>query len=261
MNFFAHQTAAERYARWRPYFHPLVIEQIKTYLQSTEPVAQAVDVGCGTGQSTLALKAIAQAIIGVDLSPAMLAVAPQDPALRYIEAPAEAIPLPAGQTDLLTTSLAFHWFDQARFLAEAHRLLKAQGWLVIYNNGFAGQMQGNPAFAQWSRQTYLARYPSPPRQQQALTVEEAHVAGFHFAHQTRYENEVEFTAEELAAYFTTQSNVIAAVEQGKENLADVYAWLVTELTPLFHSAKATFIFGGYIWYLQKMNEIPVVKTL
>lgn len=259
MNFFAHQTAAERYARSRPYFHPLVIEQIKTYLPLAEPVAQAVDVGCGTGQSTLALKAIARRITGVDISPAMLAVAPQDPAIRYIEAPAEAIPLPAVSADLLTTSLAFHWFDRPRFLAETHRLLKAQAWLVIYNNGFAGQMQRNPAFAQWSRHTYLTHYPSPPRQQQALTVEQAHAAGFHFAQQTRYENEVEFTAEELAAYFTTQSNVIAAVEQGKENLADVYAWLVAELLPLFHNVKATFVFGGYIWYLQKMNEDPVVK--
>ncbi|MFN8493774.1 MAG: class I SAM-dependent methyltransferase [Caldilineaceae bacterium] len=251
MNFFGYQSAAERYAHYRPYFHPLVIEQIKLYLQLVEPVAQAVDVGCGTGQSTFALKAIARSIIGVDLSAAMLAAAPQDPAIQYIEAPAEAIPLPAASADLLTTSLAFHWFDQPRFWAEAQRLLKAQGWLVIYNNGFAGQMKENPAFAQWSNQIYLNCYPSPPRHQQPLTVEEAQVAGFHFAHQTRYENEVEFSVEELAAYLTTQSNVIAAVEQGKENWAEVYSWLVGELTPFFVTDKATFTFGGYIWYLQK----------
>lgn len=69
-----------------------------------------------------------------------------------------------------------------------------------------------------------------------------------------YENDVDFSVDELAAYLTTQSNVIAAVEQGVEHINDVYAWLIAELTPLFRAAKATFHFGGYIWYLQKIDE-------
>jgi hypothetical protein len=31
-NYFAHATAAERYARSRPNFHPLVIERLREYL-------------------------------------------------------------------------------------------------------------------------------------------------------------------------------------------------------------------------------------
>lgn len=254
MNFFAYQSAAERYARCRPYFHPFVIEKIKTYLQLSKPVAQAVDVGCGTGQSTLALKAIATSIVGVDISAAMLAVASPDPAIRYIEASAEDLPLPAVFYDLLTTSMAFHWFDPRRFLAQAQRLLKLSGWLIIYMNGFGGQMQGNADFAAWNNQTYLARYPSPPRNREPLSAEQAREFGFRFVYQEIYENDVDFSVDELAAYLTTQSNVIAAVEQGAEHINDVYAWLVAELTPLFSVAKATFHFGGYIWYLQKIDE-------
>lgn len=37
MNYFAHQTAAERYAQSRPYFHPLVIDKIKVRLAQRIP--------------------------------------------------------------------------------------------------------------------------------------------------------------------------------------------------------------------------------
>jgi hypothetical protein len=33
MNFFVHKSVTDRYAKDRPYFHLLVIEKIKTYLQ------------------------------------------------------------------------------------------------------------------------------------------------------------------------------------------------------------------------------------
>lgn len=53
------------------------------------------------------------------------------------------------------------------------------------------------------------------------------------------------------AYLTTQSNVIAAVEQGSESIEAVYQWLAAELSPFFTAESATFAFGGYVWYLQK----------
>ena len=58
-NQFLHQTSAERYHRARPYFHPVVVEKIREHLQIEGPVASALDVGCGTGQSSVALRAIA----------------------------------------------------------------------------------------------------------------------------------------------------------------------------------------------------------
>jgi predicted TPR repeat methyltransferase len=58
INYFDPKSAAERYAKGRPYFHPQIINRIQAYLSLTEPVARALDVGCGTGLSTIALKAI-----------------------------------------------------------------------------------------------------------------------------------------------------------------------------------------------------------
>ena len=86
-----------------------------------------------------------------------------------------------------------------------------------------------------------------------MTSEFAGQHGFDFSHQEDYQNEVEFTAEELAAYLITQSNVIAAAEHGHEEVEDVYDWLVAQTRQFFKSGKATFPFSGFIWYLQKAS--------
>ena len=254
MNFFAHKTVAERYVQYRPYFHPLVIKKIETYLDLQNPLNTALDVGCGTGQSTVALKEIANSVVGVDISTDMLRLAEKKPGIRYIQSAAEDLEiLDSNSFDLITTSLAFHWFDQKRFFAEARRLLKEKGWLVIYNNGFSGQMRSNADFEPWVEQVYINRYRTPPRNSIPLTPKSAKEYDFEFAQQEDYENEVEFTVEELSAYLTTQSNVISATEQGNEKVEDVYRWLVAQITSFFQAEKETFVFDGYIWYLQKTS--------
>lgn len=251
MNFFVYQTVAERYAKYRPYFHPIVMDKIKSYLQMRDRVSIAVDVGCGPGQSTVALKEIAEVVIGVDISQQMLALAKNDSRIGYINASAETIAITNDSADLLTTSLAYHWFNQEQFFAEARRILKQGAWLVIYNNGFTGRMKENEAFENWAAEIYVKRYPIPPRNSSPITTEFSRRHGFHFAHQEDYQNNVQFRLEELAGYLITQSNVIAATEQGNENVEDVYRWLLAQIRPFFHSENEIFIFDGYIWYFKK----------
>jgi ubiquinone/menaquinone biosynthesis C-methylase UbiE len=252
MNFFAYKSAAERYARARPYFHPLVIEKIRSFLHLSKPVKRSLDAGCGTGQSTYALKEISEVVIGVDVSDEMLELAKQQPGIEYINAHAEDLSfLESNSFDLITCSMAYHWFDQDRFLPEANRLLRDKGWLIIYNNGFTGKMKENAAFEEWVEQTYVKWYPTPPRNWKPLTPESANDFGFISFHAEKYQNNVQFTLDELSAYLTTQSNVISAVEQGMETIEDVYRWLVSEMQSYFLSEHATFLFDGYIWYLQK----------
>ncbi|HYN89171.1 MAG TPA: methyltransferase domain-containing protein [Ardenticatenaceae bacterium] len=254
INYFEHGSAARRYARSRPYFHPLVVEKIKARLQLDGLLPWALDVACGTGQSTIALKAIAARIVGTDVSREMLAEAPRDRRIHYCQASAEALPLTSERFTLATVALAFHWFDRSRFLREAHRVLQPGAWLAVYNNGFYGEMLENPQFARWMRDEYLARYPSPPRHSQPLSDAEAESRGFAFVAQESYTNDVLFSVDELAAYLMTQSNVIAAAERGTENPETVYAWLTGALSALFPAARGTFRFGGPIWYLRKKHS-------
>ena len=249
MNFFAYKSAAERYAQYRPYFHPLVIEKIKTYLNLSSPVSRSLDLGCGTGQSTIALKEISETVVGVDVSSEMLNLAKHEPGIEYLEERAENLSiLETKSFDLITSSMAYHWFDYKQFFPEVRRVLKNGGWLIIYTNGFYGQMKENELFEQWNRESYAKKYPSPPRNTIPLTIELAQEYGFSSFYSEDFQNDVEFTAEELCAYLTTQSNIIAVVEQGKETIKNVYKWLVSQTRPFFHSEKATFAFGGHIWY-------------
>src|SRR2546421_9728514 len=92
MNYFGPKSAAQRYAKGRPYFHPLIVSRIKEFLQVTEPLSSALDVGCGTGLSTVALKEIAEDISGIDASEQMIALAPSGNGIRYFVASAENLP-------------------------------------------------------------------------------------------------------------------------------------------------------------------------
>jgi ubiquinone/menaquinone biosynthesis C-methylase UbiE len=253
MNHFIHQSAAERYARGRPYFHPLVIERVRTFLQLDRPVSFALDVACGTGQSALALTQIAISVIATDISSAMLSQAPAHPRIRYEQAPAEQLPLERHSIDLITVSLAFHWLDRLRFLAEARRVLRPRGTLVIYWNDFYGEMKETAEFTSWTFNSYLKRYPKPSRNDAPFSEADARTSGFAFLHRERYTNEIEFSPEELISCLLTHSNIIAAVEEGHESIRDAHSWLLDSVSPLFKGPTGTFTFGGEIWYLRRFE--------
>jgi SAM-dependent methyltransferase len=255
MNFFSSKSAAERYTAGRPRFHALVVEQIRAFLAQAWPVKRAVDVGCGTGLSTVALKEIAVRIVGVDMSPEMIALAERDGRIEYSVADAARLPFAEDAFDLMTLSSAFHWLERSEFLKEAGRVLCPGGWLIVYDNYFSGRMVEQPAFQTWYRESHLKRYPPPPRASLSFTEEDSGNEGFHLAGHEQYQNAVSFSVGGLIDYLTTHSNVIAAVEGGAEEINEVRLWLAEQLKPLFGDLEeATFLFHGPIWYLKKQKS-------
>lgn len=100
-----------------------------------------LDLGCGTGTTTLMLKRAfpAAEVIGLDLSPYMLVVAGEKARnagleIRWQHGQAEATPFSNTSFDLVTISLLFHetppTIAQA-ILQESHRLLTVGGEIVI----------------------------------------------------------------------------------------------------------------------------------
>ena len=228
----------------------MVIRKIRDLLKLREPVPWALDVACGTGQSTLALKEVASQVVGTDTSREMLDRAPREPGVQYVEASAEDLPFADGSFRLVTVALALHWFERSRFLTEASRVLNPGGWLIIYDNGFFGEMKENPEHERWYREDYLARYPSPPRNTGPLTEDECRKHGLRLVERERYTNEVSFSAEELTSYLMTQSNVVVAIESGAESLENARTWLTSSLAPMVRRPRGTFLFGGVIEYLR-----------
>ena len=218
----------------------------------TVPFQRALDVGCGTGLSTVALKEIAARVVGVDSSAEMIALARKHAPIEFEVADAEHLAFEDREFDLVTVSQAIHWFGRASFLQEARRVTRTEGWLIVYDNYFAGGEK--PAFNAWHQESYLMRYPSPPRSWASFSADGSAEEGFQLIDDEVLRNEIGFSLDGLIDYFVTQTNIIAAVEGGKETIDEARAWLKDTLKCFFAtSSTRDFLFYAPIWYLQRFD--------
>ncbi len=128
-------SAGEGYALWADTWDstlsPIVALEHRALLPWIAPLhpRRAIDLGCGTGRWTACLSAI-----GVDASPAMLAVAAVKPGLhgRLAVADATALPIANGAADLVLCALTLgHIRDQAAAMGEFSRILAPAGTLLL----------------------------------------------------------------------------------------------------------------------------------
>ena len=113
---------------------------------------------------------------------------------------------------------------------------------------------GRIHFTDWFPNVYLKKFPSPPRNTAyAWTNENLNPKNFNFITEERFKNSVILTKKQLALYFTTQSNVISAVEKNQTTYEQVESWLGQELTPFFDNENTTqtINYGNWIKYIQR----------
>ncbi|MEM7369756.1 MAG: methyltransferase domain-containing protein [Bacteroidota bacterium] len=257
MNYFDFSSVAERYAKGRPYFHPNTIDHIQQTLEIAGKLDKILDVACGTGLSSKALLAIGHQVIGTDISEEMLAYARQEIDIEFLQSPAETLPFTDGEFDLITVSSGVHWFDIDAFLTECHRLLKPYAFLVLYENYFLAEMEGDDTFQSWVRQSYLGRFPSPPRNRNYDWQDEnLGRFGLRQMQEERFKNSISFTPDQLILYFTTQSNITAALQDGKTSYSEVEAWLEQELSVFFPTRESVrhISYGNWVKYIQKVSD-------
>ncbi len=105
-----------------------------------EPDAQAVDLGCGTGQISLPLVMRGARVLAVDVSPAMVrrleskARSQGAESLDALVMPIEELALPTRSVDLVVSSYALHHLrdaDKARLVSAAYGWLRPGGRLVV----------------------------------------------------------------------------------------------------------------------------------
>lgn len=121
--------ASDDYRRYRPAYPPTLF----AWLAEQGPTRDfAIDIGCGNGQASVALAGQFQQVLATDASAAQIGQAQAAPRVHYQVSPAESIPAPSGQADLVTVAQAIHWFDHPRFFAEVERVLKPGGVLAVW---------------------------------------------------------------------------------------------------------------------------------
>jgi trans-aconitate 2-methyltransferase len=102
-------------------------------LVEARPGMRVADLGCGTGDVTLTLhrRLLARETVGVDNSAAMLAKAPREPGLRFVQEEIERF-APPEPFDLIFSNAALHWVsDHGALLTRLTAALAPGGQLAV----------------------------------------------------------------------------------------------------------------------------------
>lgn len=126
---------ADIYEKTRPAAPRQAIDIIARYL-NRKP-ACVVDLGSGTGLSTMVWAGIADEIIGIEPSPDMIGIANNkaegDDSVRFLPGFSDATELADASADVVTCSQSFHWMDPERTLKEVQRILMDGGIFAVYD--------------------------------------------------------------------------------------------------------------------------------
>ena len=122
---------ADVYEKARPSVPEYPIKLICSYLGKTPDVV--VDLGCGTGLSTIVWKQTAKRVIGIEPSNDMIAVAREKSCdnVEFIQAFSDNTALADISSDVVTCSQSFHWMEPAATLKEVNKILKPDGVFAV----------------------------------------------------------------------------------------------------------------------------------
>jgi SAM-dependent methyltransferase len=147
----------ELYERYRHGYPVEVLAAVGEALELTQ-CDVVVDLGCGTGQVTLAIAGLVGAVIGVDPEPGMLVTARR--AAQRVEASnvtwqlgddrdLQALGRVLGERSIaaFTIGQALHWMDRRALFGQVRGLLRPGGGIAILTNGTPVWLQDSD----WSR--------------------------------------------------------------------------------------------------------------
>ncbi|MFY0654050.1 MAG: class I SAM-dependent methyltransferase [Cyclobacteriaceae bacterium] len=114
---------------------PCLTQRLFELLTPIKP-GNYLDLGCGTGNYTIALNQKGIQMVGIDPSSKMLSEAQyKSSKIKWLEGRAENIPLQDSSIDGAVCTLTIHhWKDLSQALKELHRILQKRGKVVIFTS-------------------------------------------------------------------------------------------------------------------------------
>ena len=217
-NPFKDDVEAKRYGQYRPRYHDIPMQLIRNYIGDT--LENALDVACGTGHSTQALSKIVKRVSGCDSSESMLSEAREKFDFEFVCAAAENLPFAQASFDLVNISMGFHWVEQEKFLNEAKRILKTDGFLIIDNYGFKGIVSSDPRKQGMHTQLMQDHLPPATEKDRYPTKQLAQQAGWNLATEFNYEHQVSFDAAAFSNFIMTWSHFQTLKSEDKKIVAE-----------------------------------------
>ena len=239
---------ASGYANDRPWLHKSVIEQIKADFADKIPFQNGLDVGCGAGLSTKALKLICNKVTGTDISEEMVHLCKTQydaPEFTFYAAKAEETETAQIPYDIVTAAGVVDWVDRDRFLANMKQVMSPNAPLIIYDFWISDKMLGNSTYTDWYQNQYLAKFPKPPRNETVWEQKDIQPDYF-LIKQTMCEMKYEFGMDSFIRFMMTQTNINSKIESGNMTEEEVHGWMRQTLIPIFQGQRQTLIFDGYI---------------
>lgn len=244
---------AHGYACDRPWLHKVVIERMKSDLNIGKIFHNGLDVGCGAGLSTRALKLICDSVTGTDISAEMIQTCKETydaSEYTFYAAKAEGTHLPETPYDIVTAAGVINWVDKDAFLENMKLVMAPEALLVIYDFWISDIMPGNDAYTEWFHKFYLTEFPKPPRNEEVWHQSDL-PEGFIIKDQVTYRMRHEFDLDAFIRFMMTQSNVHLQIQSGQKTENEIYRQMKLTLSPIFCETRQNLIFDAYSWYIER----------
>lgn len=249
---FDQKRIAQGYAKDRPFLHPQVFERLRQDLNINTTFLHGLDVGCGAGLSTKALKQVCEKVTGTDISEEMIKVCKvlyPEAGYDFFSSGAENVDAKENTFDIVSAAGVINWIDEDAFLENLQKIMCDNGILFIYDFWITDRMIGNAEYTDWYQNCYLKEFPKPPRKEYRWT-QDMMPEYVTIEKQTDVEMSYEFDLDAFIRFMMIQSNVNVQIEQGLRTEADVKEWFEKTLATIWGEGKQTLLFDGYNWYLR-----------
>jgi SAM-dependent methyltransferase len=229
--------AAERYHRIRPRYPEAAFEAIARF-GGLAPGDRVLEIGCGSGQATVAFARRGYRVVAVELGPALADLARRDlaayPDVEVVTADFETYALPDEPFDAVVSATAFHWIDPELRVGRAAAALRTGGTLaLVATDHVAG---GTTPFFADAQDCYLRFDPSatpgfrlPDPADVDAEVGEIERSGlFGPVEVLRFETEIAYASADYRDLLQTYSDVLALDDDAREGFLDCIASLIDD---------------------------------
>ena len=123
------EARAYHYAAYRPPLHTAILREGL----GSEPFTSGLDLGCGMGHSSLALRHWCNEVIGIDPSMEMIQRAIPEKGVRYVQSDGKNIPSNNSTFDVITLAGSWFYAQSKEMYQELIRVSKDKGVILLYD--------------------------------------------------------------------------------------------------------------------------------